>query len=185
MTASEAVGGLSLLLALVFVTSIGTKILAVRRGELQLLLSVIPGPASFRALVLLMLLAAESCAAAALILMPRVGLSISAGLFVLYTGYMATIPDRVPCHCFGGSFEFGSRKFPRVARNAALLAMCVGGLVAVERYGVSTLRLTALGAAGVVMLLAVSIDMLFRVSKELSERRSSLPELRDVLGRHS
>jgi hypothetical protein len=184
MTASEVVGGLALVLVLVFVASIGSKILAVRRGELQLLLSVVPGPASFRGAILLTLLAAESCTAAALVLMPRVGLWISAGLFVLYTGYVATIPDRAPCHCFGGSFEFGSRKLTRVARNAALLATCVGGLVALERYGVSTWRLTALGAAGVVMLLAVSIDMLFRVSKELSQPRSSLRSS-GVLGRHS
>lgn len=183
MTASEAVGGIAALLALVFLASIGSKILAVRRGELQLLLSTVPGPYSLRRPLLFALLLAESGTAASLMLFPQVGLAISAGLFSLYAAYMASITDNTPCHCFGSSFEFGSRKIPRVMRNLSLLALSVGGLIGLANVGASTFSPIALGAAGVAMLTAISVDILFRVSQELSRRRAAFPDRREVMGR--
>lgn len=184
MTASEAVGGLCLFLAIVFASSVVSKILAIRKGELELLLSVLPGPDQLHIPMLIVLLAVELGAVALLTVVPPVGLVLSTGLFALYAGYIATIPDRVPCHCFGNSFEFGSRKVPRVARNIALLSISVGGLFAFSKYGASPIRPTAIGAAAVAMLFAVSVDVLFRVSHELSRRRAAFPERREVLGRH-
>jgi hypothetical protein len=160
MTVAEAVGGACAFLALVLVASIVGKVSGWRRGERSALLAAVPGPPRLRPRVLLGVLVAEAAIAAALVLVPRAGTIAATALFLAYTVHVAAIPDGTPCNCFGGAFDFGRRRVPRVLRNAFLLLVALAALLGSWWQPRVVFSATAVLGGAVAILTAFVLDVL-------------------------
>jgi hypothetical protein len=160
VTVAETVGGACVFLALVLAGSIIAKVSSWRRGERSALLAAVPGPPRLRPRLLAGVLVAEGAIAAALLLAPRLGTATAGALFGAYTVHVAAIPDGTPCNCFGGAFDFGRHRLPRVLRNAFLLLVALAALLGSwwqPHVGFSAVA--ALGGA-VAVLTAFVLDVL-------------------------
>ncbi|MCA1833315.1 MAG: MauE/DoxX family redox-associated membrane protein [Actinomycetota bacterium] len=167
MTPSIALGTVALFLAFVLLASVLSKALAWRREGIRSFAKLIPVPRPLNGVIAVALLVMESVAALVLAFKPSQGFFVAATLFALYSVYVTRIPEGTSCRCFGGAFEFGMKKRPRIIRNVSLLLMAISAAVASQRYMPEAQSPIALGAAASSCLFAYAVDAFIRTGREL------------------